>query len=166
MATGPRYNVAFRRRREGRTNYYARRKLLTGGKLRVVVRRSSRNVNIQFEEFKMEGDRAIVAATSKELIKYGWNQSRSNIPAAYLTGYLAGKKALKAGINLAILDIGMQNPKYGGVLFATVAGMCDAGLEIPHGDNVLPEKSRLNGAHINENIAAAVTETIRRVEAE
>ncbi|MCQ2055920.1 MAG: 50S ribosomal protein L18 [archaeon] len=166
MATGPRYNVAFRRRREGRTNYYARRKLLTGEKLRAVVRRSNRNVNIQFEEFRMEGDRSVVTATSKELAKYGWNQSCSNIPAAYLTGYLAGKKALKAGINSAILDIGMQNPKSGGVLFATVAGMCDAGLVIPHGDNVLPERSRLNGAHINENIAAMVMEAIEKVEAE
>ena len=33
MATGPRYNVAFRRRREGRTDYYARRKLLRGHRI-------------------------------------------------------------------------------------------------------------------------------------
>ena len=51
MATGPRYKVAFRRRREGRTNYYTRRKLLRGGELRAVVRRSNKNVMIQFEEF-------------------------------------------------------------------------------------------------------------------
>lgn len=165
MATGPRYNVAFRRRREGRTDYYARRKLLTGWKLRAVVRRSNKNVSVQFEEFRMEGDRTIVTATSKELNKYGWERACSSIPAAYLTGYLAGKKALKSGIEYAILDIGLQTPKHGGVLFAAVAGMCEAGLKIPYGDGVLPEKSRLNGAHISEDIASIITATMKKMEA-
>ena len=166
MATGPRYNVAFRRRREGRTNYYTRQKLLRGGELRAVVRRSNKNVMIQFEEFGMGGDKVVVSATSRELAKYGWDKSCSSIPAAYLTGYLAGKKAVKEGIEYAVLDIGMQNPKHGGVLFATVAGMCDAGLEVPHGEGVLPEEDRLNGAHIDEGIAAIVNSVKSKMEAE
>ena len=166
MATGPRYNVAFRRRREGRTDYYTRRNLLRGGELRAVVRRSNKNVNIQCEEFGMGGDKVVVSATSKELSKYGWDKSCSNIPAAYLTGYLAGKKAVKEGIEYAILDIGMQNPKRGGVLFATVAGMSDAGVEIPFGEGVLPEEDRLNGAHIDESIAALVAAVKEKMEAE
>ncbi|MFA6952900.1 MAG: 50S ribosomal protein L18 [Candidatus Methanomethylophilaceae archaeon] len=166
MATGPRYRVAFRRRREGRTDYYARRKLLTGGNTRAVVRRSNKNVSIQFEEFGMGGDKVVASATSKELAKYGWDRSCSSVPAAYLTGYLAGKKAVKAGIEYAVLDIGMQNPKYGGVLFATVAGMCDAGLEVPHGEDVLPAEDRLNGKHIDESIEAAVKSVKDKMEAE
>ena len=166
MATGPRYNVAFRRRREGRTDYYTRRKLLRGEELRAVVRRSNKNVNIQFEEFGMEGDKVVVSATSKELAKYGWDRSCSNIPAAYLTGYLVGKRAVKEGIEYAVLDIGMQKPKHGGVLFAAVAGMCDAGLEVPHGEDVLPEEDRLNGAHIDESIAALVAAVKEKMEAE
>jgi len=166
MATGPRYKVAFRRRREGRTDYYTRRKLLRGGELRAVVRRSNKNVNIQFEEFGMGGDKVVVSATSKELAKYGWNRSCSCIPAAYLTGFLAGKRAVKEGIEYAVLDIGMQNPKHGGVLFATVAGMCDAGLNIPHGEGVLPEEDRLNGAHIDESIAGLVSDVKSKMEAE
>ena len=166
MATGPRYNVAFRRRREGRTNYYIRRKLLRGGELRAVVRRSNKNVSIQFEEFGMGGDKVVVSATSKELCKYGWDRACSNIPAAYLTGYLAGKRAKKAGIEYANLDIGMQNPKHGGVLFATVAGMCDAGLEIPHGEDVLPPEERINGAHIDAGIIDALNAVKSKMEAE
>ena len=166
MATGPRYKVAFRRRREGRTNYYTRRKLLRSGELRAVVRRSNKNVTIQFEEFGMGGDKVVVSATSRELAKYGWDKACSNIPAAYLTGYLAGKRAVKDGIEYAVLDIGMQNPKHGGVLFAAVAGMCDAGLEVPHGDDVLPEEDRLNGAHIGEDVAAAVNSVKSKMEAE
>ena len=109
MATGPRYKVAFRRRREGRTDYYVRRKLLTARELRAVVRRSNKNVSIQFEEFGMDGDKVVASATSRELGKFGWDKSCSSIPAAYLTGYLAGKKALKAGIEYAVLDIGMHD---------------------------------------------------------
>lgn len=166
MATGPRYKVAFRRRREGRTDYYTRRKLLRGGELRAVVRRSNKNVIIQFEEFGMEGDKVVATATSRELRALGWEYSCSNIPSAYLTGYLAGKKAIKAGIEYAVLDIGMQNPKYGGVLFATVKGMCDAGLEVPHGEDVIPSDDRLNGKHIDDGMEAAIRSVKDKMEAE
>ena len=162
MATGPRYKVPFRRRRENRTDYYIRKKLLTSGELRAVVRRSSKNVNIQFVKFGMNGDSVITSATSIELKKLGWGHACSNIPAAYLTGYLAGTKAKKAGIEHAVLDIGMQTPARGAVLFAALAGLVDAGIEIPHGD-VLPSEERLNGSHIDESIASNVASVIEAV---
>ncbi|MFA7036212.1 MAG: 50S ribosomal protein L18, partial [Methanosarcina sp.] len=56
MATGPRYKVPFRRRREGRTNYHLRLKLLLSGQDRVVVRKSARNVQIQLLAPTPEGD--------------------------------------------------------------------------------------------------------------
>jgi len=155
MATGPRYKVPFRRRRDNRTDYYIRKKLLTGGELRAVVRKSSKSVTIQFVKFAMDGDEISLSTVSRELKAMGWKHSCANIPAAYLTGYLAGKKAMKAGIEYAVLDIGMQTPAKGAVLFAAVAGMVSAGLEIPHGD-VLPTEERINGAHIGGNIAADV----------
>ena len=166
MATGPRYKVAFRRRREGRTDYYVRRKLLRGGMTRAVVRRSARNVSVQFADFDMGGDTVAAAASSRELKALGWEHSCSSIPAAYLTGYLAGKKALKAGIEEAVLDIGMQNPKHGGGLFATVSGMRDAGLEIPCSEDVLPEEDRLYGKHIGEGIEADVRTVKEKMEVE
>jgi large subunit ribosomal protein L18 len=166
MATGPRYKVAFRRRREGRTDYYTRRKLLAGREIRAVVRRSEKNVTIQFVEFGMDGDKVVASATSKELRAMGWEHACSNIPAAYLAGYLAGKRALKAGIEYAVLDIGMQNPKVGGVLFAALAGMCDAGLEVPHGEDILPVEDRINGKHIDDGIEAAVSSLKEKMEAE
>ncbi len=166
MATGPRYNVAFRRRREERTNYYSRKKLLSSHEARAVVRRSNKNISIQFAVFGMEGDSVLASATSKDLKALGWSRACSNIPAAYLTGYLAGKKALKAGIEYAVLDIGMQKVQYGGVLFAAVAGMCDAGLEVPHGDDVLPDEERIFGKHIDEAIEAEMNAIKEKMEAE
>jgi len=166
MATGPRYKVAFRRRREFRTDYYARKKLLRSGESRAVVRRSNKNVTVQFVDFGMEGDSVRATATTRELRKMGWEYSCSSIPAAYLVGYLAGKRALKDGIEYAVLDIGMQNPKRGGVLFATVKGMTDAGLEIPHSDEVLPADDRVKGKHIDAGIEAALGKMKKMMEAE
>jgi len=166
MATGPRYKVAFRRRRELRTDYYTRKKLLTARETRAVVRRSNKNITVQFADFAMEGDKIIASATTKELKAMGWEYSCSSIPAAYLVGYLAGKRAVKEGVEYAVLDIGMQKVQHGGVLFATVAGMTDAGLEVPHSEDVLPEEDRLKGKHIDDAIEAAVDSMKQKMEAE
>ena len=42
--------------------------------------------------------------------------------------------------------------------------MVDAGLEIPHSDDVLPEDDRISGAHIGDSIAAAVESTKKAIE--
>ncbi len=166
MATGPRYKVAFRRRRELRTDYYTRKKLLTARETRAVVRRSNKNITIQFADFAMEGDKVIAAASTKELKAMGWEYSCSSIPAAYLVGYLAGKRAMKEGVEYAVLDIGMQKVQHGGVLFATVAGMTDAGIEVPHSEDVLPDEDRLKGKHIDDAIEAAIDSMKQKMEAD
>ena len=166
MATGPRYKVAFRRRRELRTDYYTRKKLLTARETRAVVRRSNKNISIQFVDFAMEGDKIIASATTRELKAMGWEYSCSSIPAAYLVGYLAGKKAMKEGIEYAVLAIGLQHVQHGGVLFATVAGMIEAGLEVPCSEDVLPEEDRLKGKHIDDKIEAAIDSIKQKMEAD
>ncbi len=166
MATGPRYRVAFRRRRESRTDYYARRKLLASHETRAVVRRSNRNIIVQFVDFTMTGDTVAAAADTKDLMKMGWTYACSNIPAAYLVGYMAGQKAKKAGIEYAVLDIGMANPQRGGVLFAVVKGLTDAGVEIPCGEGMFPAEDRINGKHIDDKIEGAVNSMKQKLEAE
>ena len=166
MATGPRYKVAFRRRRELRTDYYARKKLLTARETRAVVRRSNKNITIQFADFAMEGDKIIASATTKELKAMGWEYSCSSVPAGYLIGYRAGKRAIKAGVEYAVLDIGMQKVQHGGVLFATVAGMIEAGLEVPCSEEVLPDEDRLKGKHIDDSIEAAIDSIKQKMEAD
>lgn len=152
MAHGPRYRVARRRRREGKTDYRRRIGLLKSRQPRAVIRRSLRNFRIQFVEFDPKGDRIIAAAEGVELGKYGWKGSFSNTPAAYLTGYLAGKRAVKAGVERAVLDIGLQTPAKGSRIFASLKGLLDAGIDIPHGEEVLPSEERIRGDHIDENI--------------
>lgn len=147
---GPRYRLHFRRRREGKTDYRARYRMVLSKKIRAVVRKSLKNITIQFVETRIEGDHTLSFTKSTELVKYGWPFNRGNTPAAYLTGFLAGCKALKAGIKEAILDIGPQPAIRGGRLFAALRGMVDAGLEIPHSPGIFPSPARIRGEVIAE----------------
>jgi large subunit ribosomal protein L18 len=165
MAEGPRYRVNFRRRREGRTDYRQRQRLLRGRVPRAVVRLSLRNANVQFITYDEKGDKIVAAATSMELPKLGWTGSTGNLPAAYLTGYLAGKRASQNGVEEAVLDIGQKGPAKGSAIFAALKGMLDAGIEIPHGEEVLPAEERINGAHISEDMGKMIEEVKSRMEA-
>ncbi len=153
MATGPRYHVPFKRRRLGKTDYRMRHKLISSGLPRAVVRCSSKNTTIQFIEFNPRGDSIVAAATTVELGKLGWKHPTGNIPSAYLAGLMAGKRASKAGVKKAVLDIGLRPPKKGTKVFAALKGMLDAGIEIPHSDEVLPAEERISGSHIDEKVA-------------
>jgi len=166
MAEGPRYRVPFRRRREGRTDYRQRQRLLRARVPRAVVRLSHRNANVQFISYDPVGDKILAAATSKELAKLGWTGATGNLPAAYLTGYLAGKRAAKSGIEEAVLDIGLKGPAKGSAVFAALKGMIDAGIDIPHGEEVIPAEDRINGAHIDENMGKMIEEVKSRMEAD
>lgn len=80
MAHGPRYRVPFRRRREGKTVYRKRLKLLLSGKPRLVVRRFNSNILAQLVEYDPKGDRVIFTIHSNVLKKYGWKGHRGNLP--------------------------------------------------------------------------------------
>jgi len=164
MATGPRYKVPFRRRREGRTDYRQRAALLRARLPRAVVRTTLRHTSVQLVQFDAQGDRILASAHSRELPDMGWTSSTGNLPAAYLTGYLAGKRAVKKGMNQAVLDIGLREPVKGSAAFATLKGLLDAGMEIPHGEEILPGPDRLKGKHINADIEKMVEEVKNRME--
>lgn len=149
MARSGRYKVKFRRRREGKTDYLKRLALLKSRKPRAVVRKTNRYIIVQFVEFREEGDRVIAYAFSKELEKYGWMYGGKNLPAAYLTGYLAALRAKRAGVTEAILDIGRFTSTKGSRLYAALKGILDAGIRIPHSDEILPSEERIRGEHIS-----------------
>ena len=150
MARGPQYNLRFRRRREGRTNYRKRRRLVTSGIPRFVVRPSNKHLTAQVIEAKVEGDRVLASAHSSELKEFGWKGSCGNLPAAYLTGLLAGRRAKAGGISEAILDIGVHARGPGSRIFAAAKGALNAGLAIPHDEKAVPSQERLRGQHVVE----------------
>lgn len=151
MARGPRYCVPFRRRKEGKTDYKARKALLLSGKPRLVARGSLKNIVIQIVVAKPSGDKVAVSAHSRELAKqYGWKAPRGNLPAAYLTGLLCGLKAKAKGVKEAILDMGLCSPSKGARGFAVLKGVLDAGVNVPHSEERFPEEKRIRGEHIAE----------------
>lgn len=148
MAKNSRYRVAMRRRREGKTDYKARKALVLSGKPRIVARGSLKNASVQIVIAKPVGDVVMAAAHSRELKNFGWKAPTGNIPAAYLTGFLCGLKAkAKGGISEAILDIGLVAPTKGSKLFAVLSGVVDAGIPVPH-DEAKIVKETVQGEHI------------------
>jgi len=137
--------IAFRRKREGKTNYHKRLELLKSKKVRLVVRKTQKYIIVQFVEYVPTGDKIIASATSKDLIKQGWNYSCKNLPSAYLIGYLIGKKAK---VKEAILDLGGHVSIKQNKIYAVVKGVIDSGVKIPCNKEALPSKERIEGSHI------------------
>jgi len=151
MKEGPRYKLALKRRRQGKTDYHLRYRLVISQKPRAVVRKTNKFILVQIIGFDAKGDKVLAAAHSKELFKlYNWKGYGKNICAAYLTGYLAGLRAKQKGIEEAVLDIGLQTPVKGSKVFASLKGLLDAGINIPHSDDVLPDEERIRCGSISK----------------
>lgn len=148
MAQGKIFVVPFRRKRQGRTYYKKRMKILLSSRYRFVVRKSLRNFQASVIEYSPKGDRVILTVNSNMLGKLGWKGSNGNLPSAYLIGLLAGKKAIEKGVKDAVLDLGFNNSVKGSRLYAALAGAIDAGLKIPCNPEILPPKERISGEHI------------------
>ena len=149
MARGASYRVSLRRRREGKTDYQARKALVLSGRPRLVARSTVKNVVAQIIVAKPHGDEVLAAAHSRELKKYGWKAATGNVPAAYLTGLLCGFKAKAKGVAEAVLDIGLVAPTKGSKVFAVLSGVLNAGVDVPHDEEKMVEE-RIEGAHIAE----------------
>ncbi len=142
-----------RRKLEGKTNYKDRLAYIKSGKARVVIRLSNKNVVVQFVQYHTDGDKVLITINSKTLEKkYGWKSSRKNIPAAYLTGIIAGKEAMVKGIKEAIADVGLMTPKYGSKFFGALKGVIEAGVKVPHDAKVFPKDEKLEGLHLKNKI--------------
>ncbi|KAG2379593.1 hypothetical protein C9374_006710 [Naegleria lovaniensis] len=97
-----RYQVKFRRRREGKTDYRARQKLITQDKTkyntpkyRFVVRVTNKDIICQIVAAKLKGDEVVCSAYAHELTRYGMPVGHTNYAAAYATGLLLARRLLK-----------------------------------------------------------------------
>ena len=112
----------------------------------ITVNITNENTQVQILKPEMTGDKVIASGHSRYLLQKGWKGSRKNIPAAYLTGYLAGKKALAKGAKDAILYTGTR--KYTQRMAAALKGVVDAGVEVPASEETFPPEERLKGDHL------------------
>jgi len=97
-----RYQVKYRRRREGKTDYYARRKMVRQDKnkygtrkYRLITRITGSRIIMQVAYATILGDKVICQANSKELASYGIPAGHTNYAAAYATGLLIARRVLK-----------------------------------------------------------------------
>ena len=141
--------IPHRRRREQRTDYKQRLRLLKSRKPRLVVRSAGNSIVCQIILHDSKGDKTLASATSLELKKHGWKGHTGNLPAAYLTGFLCGHKAKKHKVKEAILDMGLHISVKGSRVYASLKGAIDSGLDIPHSADILPSEDRIKGAHIS-----------------
>lgn len=155
--THPTYTVPHRRKREGRTDYKKRLALLKSRQTRLIIRRTNQQLIIQAADYNPKGDQIHVTVTGNNLKEHGWEHSTKNIPAAYLTGYLAAKRCLDADIDSGILDIGLHTPHTGGRIYAALKGLIDGGLDVPADSTVFPSEDRLNGEHIDTDLDIETT---------
>ncbi|MDG6990100.1 MAG: 50S ribosomal protein L18 [Nitrososphaerota archaeon] len=152
------YVPLLRRRREGVTDYRARRKAITSQRPLLVVRISNKNAIVQFIRPTVKGDIVLSSSHSKELGKAGWHGSSKSIPACYLLGLIAGKKAVASGVKEAVAYNGVIPFIRGARVAALLKGVADAGVEIPVGEEALPDEKRIAGKPIADYAAKLAAE--------
>ncbi|GLU04989.1 hypothetical protein SLE2022_221140 [Rubroshorea leprosula] len=101
-AYSKRFQVKFKRRREGKTDYRARIRLINQDKnkyntpkYRFVVRFTNKDIIAQIVSANIAGDMVLAAAYSHELPNYGLEIGLTNYAAAYCTGLLLARRVLK-----------------------------------------------------------------------
>jgi len=98
-----RFQTKFKRRRQGKTDYRARKRLVVQEKnkyntpkTRLVVRITNRDVICQLIRPKIIGDQVVCSAYAHELPRYGMPVGLTNYAACYATGLLLARRWLKS----------------------------------------------------------------------
>jgi len=164
MATGPRYSVPFKRKRENKTNYTKRLSAVKSSSPRLVVRKTNLRILAQLVKFEEEGDKTIISVSNNNLKNYGYPNAKKNIACSYLVGYLIGKMAQTKKIKSAVLDIGLNVKTKGNKFFSVLAGAIKAGLIIPHDPKIFPTEDRLKGKHIKGFDSSIVDKVIANID--
>jgi len=144
-----------RRRKERKTDYSARIKLLKSEKPRLVFRKTNKYIIGQYVLSLEAQDKVLFGETSKRLLTLGWPEefkgSLKSIPASYLTGYLIGKKIQKDKLETPIIDFGMIRTLHKTKVFGFLKGVIDSGLEISCPEEAFPEEERIKGKSMKKD---------------
>jgi large subunit ribosomal protein L18 len=148
--------VSKRRRKEAKTDYAKRIKLLKSNSPRIVFRRTNKYLIAQYIVSKEAKDTIKLGANSKELLKFGWPKefagSLKSISAAYLLGLLISKKINENKLEKPIVDFGMIKMLHKTKTYAFLKGLKDSGLDVECKDEFCPDESRLKGEHMKNKI--------------
>lgn len=108
--------MKYKRRRAGKTDYYARKRLIAQAKnkynapkYRLVVRFTNRDIIAQIVTSEITGDKVFACAYAHELKRYGVTHGLTNWAAAYCVGLLIARRALKK-LDLDQTFTGVEEP--------------------------------------------------------
>ncbi|EGE06634.1 60S ribosomal protein L5 [Trichophyton equinum CBS 127.97] len=161
-----RFQTKFKRRRQGKTDYYARKRLITQAKnkynspkYRLVVRFTNRDIITQIVTAEISGDKVLACAYSHELKRYGIKNGLTNWSAAYATwspacpphpeearSQMVSSPVTEAAETdegtrrpfKAVLDVGLHRTSTGARVFAAMKGASDGGIFVPHSESRFP----------------------------
>ena len=157
-----------RRRREHKTDYLKRMKLLKSMSPRIVFRKTNRYVIAQYVETREAQDKVVFGINSKKLIDYGWPKELKNslktLPAAYLLGVAVGKKIIKEKLKTPILDLGMLRTVHKTKIYAFLKGVLDSGIEIKHKKSIFPDEEKIKGKNLKKDFSKAFDKIKSKVE--
>ncbi len=146
-----------KRRKQGKTDYGKRIKLLKGGKPRIVFRKTNRYLNAQYVESREAKDKIIFGVSSKQLMKYGWPKesegSLKSTSASYLTGYLIGKEVIGKKLQEPIIDFGMLRMLHKTKVYGFLKGLIEAGIKIKCDEKMFPIEDRIQGKHMKKDFS-------------
>ncbi len=156
-----------RRRKENKTDYLKRLKLLKSGKPRLVFRKSNRYFVCQYVISEEAKDKVVFGLSSKDLLEKGWPEkfsgSLKSIPAAYLTGYLMGKTIQEKKLEEPVVDFGMNRVLYKTKLFGFLKGLIDSGIKVNCKEEAFPEEERIVGKSLKEDFSKYFEEVKKKL---
>ncbi len=150
-------NLNKRRRREFKTDYKKRLRLLKGNYLRFVVRKTNKYLILQIVDSIKAQDKILFSSTTKELLKFDWPEEKKSslksLSAAYLTGLLLGKKIINLKKEL-ILDSGLIPNTKASRVYSAVKGLVDSRIKIKHNNKIFPNEDQISGKYMKEDFSS------------
>ena len=157
-----------KRRRQNKTDYKKRLKLLKSGAPRLIFRKTNKYFIAQYVLSEEAKDKIIFGFDSKILLKYGWPEdfkgSLKSIPAAYLIGYLIGKKIIKDKLRHPIVDFGMIRTPHKTKVYGFLKGVIDSGIKIECKEQAFPEEDRIFGKNLKKDFSNKFKEIKSKLE--
>ena len=146
-----------RRKKEHKTDYSKRIRLLKSKSPRVVFKKTNRYIIAQYVRSREAQDKIEIGITSKDLFKYGWPEERKgslkSLPASYLTGFLIGKKIIEKKFEKPIVDFGMLRVLHKNRAFAFLKGLKDSGIQVKCKEEFFPSEDRIKGRHLKKDFS-------------
>jgi len=147
-----------KRRRQAKTDYAKRIRLLKGNCPRIVFRKTNKYLIAQYVISEQAQDKVEIGINSKILLKYGWTKqaqgSLKSITASYFIGLLIGKKIAEKKFLTPIIDFGMIRNLHKTKIYAFIKGLIDSGLKIKFDEKkeIFPSNERIKGEHLKNKI--------------